>query len=192
MQESQHIEVKKVDNTLSTFICTLIPIADNYAHQTREQRMSRKPSRNCNKLAKSAQIHQESDTLIQSLHAQEESSSMSHATPVHISLIHIYQTAKSLISKKQMKNSTTSLLNINVQPIRKRMTSTRPSTLFVPISAHATKAQVYSASSQPMLNTKPMASPVHSSRWINANPSMPKVAYRVLRNVFSSWWMRKR
>ena len=112
---------------------------------------------------------------------------MSHATPAHISLIHVYQTAKSRVSKKQMKNSATSSPNTNVQPIRKRMTSTKPSTLFVPISAHATKAQVYSASSWPTLNTKPMVSPVHSSRCVNANLSTPKAAYRVLRIVFSSW-----
>jgi len=43
----QHTEVEKVDDSPSTFICTLILVTDNHVHQTGEQRISRKPSRNC-------------------------------------------------------------------------------------------------------------------------------------------------
>ncbi|KAI9571781.1 hypothetical protein HD554DRAFT_2074045 [Boletus coccyginus] len=79
------------------------------------------------------------------------------------------------------------------------MASTKPSFLLVPIFTYATKAQTVesriwngptknSASNLPMLNTKPMVSfgsIVLTSRSINANPCIPKVAYRLLWNVFS-------
>ncbi|KAI9455958.1 hypothetical protein HD554DRAFT_2317618 [Boletus coccyginus] len=85
-------------------------------------------------LAESQQARQERDTFIQSLRAQRESST------------------KSRVSKRPSKNSATGSPGLNTQPIRKRMTSTKPSTLFVPIFAHATTAQVYSASNWPTLS----------------------------------------
>ncbi|KAI9456189.1 hypothetical protein HD554DRAFT_2146168 [Boletus coccyginus] len=66
------------------------------------------------------------------------------------------------------------------------MTSTKPSTLFVPIFAHATTAQVYSASNRPTLNPEQMVSTMHTSRCTNVKPSTPKATYKVLWNVLSS------
>jgi len=69
-----------------------------------------------------------------------------------------------------------------------RIASTKPSTLFVLIVARATKTQVHSASNLPTPNAKRMVSfesTVRTSRGINANPSMPKARYIMLRNVFS-------
>jgi len=51
---------------------------------------------------------------------------------MYIPLIRGPWIAKSRVSKTPSKNSATSSPNLNVQPIRKRMTS-KPSTLFVPI-----------------------------------------------------------
>ncbi|KAI9455057.1 hypothetical protein HD554DRAFT_2074033 [Boletus coccyginus] len=79
------------------------------------------------------------------------------------------------------------------------MASTKPSFLLVPIFTYATKAQATksriwngptknSASNLPMLSAKPIVSfgsTVDTSKSINANLCIPKVTYRLLRNVFS-------
>ncbi|KAI9461103.1 hypothetical protein HD554DRAFT_1527938 [Boletus coccyginus] len=116
--------------------------------QTREQRISRKPPRTC-------AIHSPNRKPVR------------RGIPSHSPYVlkKSAQRVKSRISKKQSGNSATGSPNIGARPIRKMMPSTQPSTLFVPILAHA---QVY----WPTLNTKPMVSTIHSSRYINASPSM--------------------